>query len=85
MSNVRETFAPHVMGVNATAERGGSSMGGFLAKTSGFITITGKSGSLAVDTVPVTAGVYTPIPISFQQSMGFTVVLSGNASGTLFV
>jgi hypothetical protein len=87
MSNVREQFAAVPMGVNATEDRGGSSMGGFLAKTSGTITITSKNvaATVLVNAVPVTAGFYTPIPILFQQPAGFFVTLAGGASGTLFV
>jgi hypothetical protein len=87
MSNVREQFAAVPLGVNATSDRGGANMGGFLAKTSGTITITSKdaNATVLVDAVPVTAGCYTPIPIQFQQSAGFIVTLAGGASGTLFV
>lgn len=83
--NVRESFAAQLMAVNASLTRGGTRMGGFLAKTSGAISITDGAGTLIVDTVPVTAGTFTPIPIMFQQETGFTAALSGGASGTLFV
>lgn len=85
MGNVRETYSGLDMAANASVDRGGSGMGGFLAKTSGTITVTEKSGTVVVNAVPVTAGAYTPMPLQFQQSGGFTVALSGGASGTLFV
>lgn len=67
-------------------------MGGFLAKTSGTITVTAPDGSSGssistitiVDAVPVTEGVFTPIPLVFPQS-GCTITLAGGASGTVFI
>jgi hypothetical protein len=83
--NVRESFRAQLMEADATAEVGGSRVGGFLAKTSGAITVTDANGDILVDAVPVTAGIYTPIPFAFFTSAGGTVVLSGGASGTLAV
>jgi hypothetical protein len=44
----------------------------------------GTSDVTLVDAVPVTAGIYTPIPITVPAT-GFTVTLGGGASGTLMV
>lgn len=85
--NVFEQYNPHVMGVNATLKIGGSGIGGFLAATSGTITVntTDDQGAAItiVNAVPVTAGFYTPLPFRLQQSQGCTIVLGGGASGTL--
>lgn len=89
MTAVRERFSPHLMGVDATYEIRGPHMGGFLAKTSGTITITGPSADglsteTLVDAHPLTAGIYTPIPMMFPYRTA-VVQLAGGASGTLMV
>jgi len=73
------------MGVNATYVILGGQMGGFLTKTAGNITVTDPNGTVLVDAVPLTAGVFTPIPIIFSTVQGTTVTLAGGASGTLVV
>lgn len=88
--NVRERFNPVPMAANSNYAVRGPSMGGFLAKTSGTITVTatnsqGNGSTNFVDAVPVTAGTYTPIPLEFPAGAGGTVTLAGGASGTLFV
>lgn len=87
--NVRERFNPVPMAADSSYEIKGTHMGGFLAKTSGTISISarnnlGTGAVTVVDAVPVTEGVYTPIPIEFP-SVGATVTLDGGASGTLLV
>lgn len=82
MSYVQERFAPKVLGVNSTTIVQASSVGGFLAKTSGTITLTAFDGTVIVSAVPVTAGFFTPMPF-FIGPNGYTVVLAGGASGTL--
>lgn len=89
MSFVRERFNPVPMAANASYNITGQHMGGFLAKTAGTITVTSKDANgindvTLVDAVPVSAGVYTPIPIIFP-STGATVTLALGASGTLMV
>lgn len=86
---VRERFTPKPLGVNATIEIPGLYLGGFLAKISGTISVVAKNSlgtgtTTVVDAVPVTAGVYTPIPLVLE-SPGYTVTLGGGASGTLLV
>lgn len=89
MTAVRESFNGIPMGANTSFTIRGSHMGGFLAKTSGTISVVSKD-SLGitdltlVDAVPVTAGIYTPIPLNFPAING-TVTLAGGASGTLMV
>ena len=87
--NVRERFNPVPMAANTSYEVIGQFIGGFLAKTGGTITVTSTradgTGSVNyVDAIPVSAGVYTPIPLEFPYRRG-TVTLAGGASGTLFV
>lgn len=86
---VRERFNPVPMAANAAYIVNGTHMGGFLAKTAGTISVTAKdplglTDVLIVDTIPIAAGSYTPIPIVFP-AMGGTVQLAGGASGTLMV
>lgn len=89
MGQVRERFSPKPMAANTTLAIAGPYLGGFLAKTSGTISIvakdaTGTNDVTLVDAVPVTAGIYTPIPIVVPAT-GYTVTLAGGASGTLMV
>lgn len=88
--NVRERFNPVPMAANATYVVRGPSIGGFLAKTAGTITVSaanalGTTTVTYVDVVPVVAGVYLPIPLEFPTTSGGSVTLAGGASGTLFV
>lgn len=87
--NVRQAFNPILMAANATYNVTGSTVAGFLPKTAGTLTITGRSadgtaGVTLVDAVPVSAGIYLEIPCALP-SPGGAVVLAGGASGTLFV
>jgi hypothetical protein len=89
MSFVRERFNPVPMAADSTYLIRGAHMGGFLAKTAGTITITTPSADglttiTIVDAVPLTAGIYTPIPVMFPYRTA-TVTLAGGASGTLMV
>lgn len=83
-STTKELFHPTPMGVNASATVGGGNIGGFLAVTSGTLTVTSQNGTVLINAVPVTAGFYTPIPMQFHSSAGGVVQLGGGASGTLF-
>jgi hypothetical protein len=84
--NVRERFRPQPMAANSTYVIKGPNLGGFLATVSGTLTITDNtSGTVLVNAVAVTAGIYTPLPFVFDASAGATVVLAGGAAGTLAV
>lgn len=83
--NVQERYTPQLLGVNASYAIRGASLGGFLAKTSGTLTIVTSQGATLVDAVPVTAGIYTPLPFALPSSEGATLTLGGGASGTLAV
>lgn len=80
---VQERYTPVVVGVNASVTLKGTSLGGFVAKTSGTITVIDGAGTTIVDAVPVTAGNYHPLP--FYMNGGGTVTTASGASGTLGV
>ena len=88
MSTVKERYAPVVIAANGTATINSEQVGGFLALTAGTITITRNNEdgttTVIVNAVPVTAGIWTPIPflVGFH---GATCTLAGGASGTLGV
>jgi len=83
--NVRERFRPQPMGINGQYTIRGSNVGGFLATVAGTLTLTDPNGTVVVNAVPVTAGVYTPIPATFSSAEGASVQLAGGAAGTLFI
>jgi hypothetical protein len=79
----KEHYHAKTMAANSSVDVG-VLVAGFLAKVSGTITITDEAGNLLVDTVPVTAGQFTRIPLLLPTSAGGTVQLAGGAAGTLF-
>ena len=87
MSQIQERYRPLPMAANATATLVASNnIAGFLAVTAGTLTVVDSNGVTVVAAVPVTAGIYTPMP--FRLSGGGsppTVALAGGASGTLGV
>jgi len=58
---------------------------GFLPSVAGTITVTDADGTVLVNAVPVSAGVFTRIPLLFNTSAGGKVQLAGGAAGTLFL
>lgn len=90
---VREGGRPLAIAANGTATLGGNHIMGFLAVVSGTLTVTVQDGSsgavqsvVVVDAVPVTAGIYTPIPIVIPAvPQGIVVTLAGGAKGTLII
>lgn len=80
----KEYYNAHPMAVDGVRQHRGSVIAGFLAATTGTITVTDADGTDLVDTVPLTAGAFTRIPLVFRSSAGGTVTLAGGASGTLF-
>lgn len=81
---IKELFHPTPMAANAAAIVGGGNIGGFLAVTGGTLTVTSQQGTVYINAVPVTAGMYTPLPMVFPRPGGGTIQLGGGASGTLF-
>lgn len=88
MAAYQERYSPVVVGVDSSVPLTGSAVGGFLCKTAGTITITENDEQggtrIIVNAVPVTAGIYTPIPF-YLSPYGGTVTTAGGASGTLGV
>lgn len=83
-SVVQERYQPKPMAANSSLKVSKQSIGGFLCITSGTVSVEDYNGIVLVDKLPVTAGVYHPIPIYLGQHGG-EVVLAGGASGTLCV
>jgi hypothetical protein len=84
MAIVTERFNPLAVGVNSTSNITGAAVGGFLAYTNGTVTITKSDGTVVVNALPVTAGVFHPIPFYIGHNGG-TVTTAGGASGVLGV
>lgn len=84
--DVKERYVPIILGVNATATSSSENVGGFLAATSGTITITknNSTGTVILNAFPVTAGIWTPIPF-YVGTHGVIITLAGGASGVLGV
>jgi hypothetical protein len=84
--NYKERYTPFPVGVNATITLRGDSLGGFLATTTGTITVVRISednvSSNIVTSHPVTAGVYVPLPFYLGRNGG-TFTTAGGASGTV--
>lgn len=80
--NVQERYTPEVVGVDTTITLYSNSIGGFLAKTAGTISVVDGSGTTVVDEHPVAAGGYYPLPFYLGTSGG-TFTTAGGASGTL--
>lgn len=85
-TTVKERYTPVAIGANASVTFDSQSMGGFLAITDGTITVYRKrpqgGDEVIVNTLPVTGGIYYPIPIYLNQNGG-RVVLASGASGVL--
>lgn len=86
MTTVQERYHPQTMAVNSTFLFKGDQVAGFLAITTGTLTLTRVSdGLVIINAVPVTAGIYTPMPffISTNGSGGYSITLAGGASGVV--
>lgn len=83
--NVRERFRPQPMAADSNFIIRGPNVGGFLATVAGTLTLTDADGTVLINAVPVSAGIWTPIPFVFSSSQGATVQLAGGAAGTLGV
>lgn len=83
MSIVQERFKAAAMAANSTATLTGRELGGFLATVAGTLDVDDVDGTAIVDALPVTAGIFYPLPMLINKP-GATVTLSGGAAGTLF-
>jgi hypothetical protein len=86
---IRERYDPVVIGANSTYDIKRSSIGCFLCTTTGTITLSTKAveGEAAVtllSAMPVTAGVYYPLPF-FLGVNGGIFTTGGGAIGVLGV
>jgi predicted histidine transporter YuiF (NhaC family) len=81
---IQEQYTPQPMAANASFVTTNQRIGGFICITSGTLTVTDGTGMVEVNGVPVTAGVYLPLPI-FLGNNGATITLAGGASGTLLI
>jgi hypothetical protein len=81
---IQERYTPKVVGVDSAVTITNLSLAGFLAKTSGTISIVDSAGTTIVDAHPVTAGGYYPLPF-YLGVTGGTFTTAGGASGTIAV
>lgn len=82
---IEERYRPSVIGVNATIKipAGIQGIAGFLCITAGTVTVVNHKGVTIVNALPVTAGVYHPIPFFLDNGEAATVTTAGGASGTV--
>jgi hypothetical protein len=83
MTAIRERYPAKVVAANTTTIILGQSLGGFLCKTAGTISVVNSRGTTVVDAIPVLAGVYYPLPIFVGDANRATFTTAGGASGTL--
>jgi hypothetical protein len=79
----QERYQPQLIDVDGTYVGTYDSIGGFLCKTGGLLTVTRADSVVIVDEMPVTAGIWYPLP--FFVGKGATITLASGASGTLGV
>ena len=83
---VQERYTPVVVGVNTTVQYNSQQIGGFITVTAGTINIVDNNGTTVLSAMPVTAGVYYPLPMYLRNgSQNGTFTTAGGASGTLLV
>ena len=82
MTAIQERYQPVAIGVNGTAKVG-VNVAGFLAVTSGTLTLT-VAGVALISAVPVTAGTYLPLPF-VTGDPNASITLGGGASGVAAV
>lgn len=83
MSTIQERYNPVVVGVDTTVKVNSQAIGGFLAVTSGSITIVNGAGTTVLSAFPVTSGVYVPLVMYLGGPSVPTFATAGGASGTL--
>jgi hypothetical protein len=80
-----ESYTPLLLGVDAAQVISSApcSLGGFSCAVAGTLTVRRESvsGDIVLDTLPVTAGAYHPIP--YAMPTGAYVALAGGARGTI--
>lgn len=83
---VQESYTPWPLAANGLViGAAGGAIGGFLCTTTGTIRLNygiDGSGGIFLPTMPVTAGVFTPIPFSVPPGAYAYCTLAGGALGT---
>ena len=83
---VHEQYKPITVDTNSTAEFHANTIGGFIGKTAGTVTVTTANGIVIVDAFPVVAGRVLPLPLLLPNGeQGGTVTTAGGASGIFCV
>lgn len=83
---VHEQYKPVDVGVDTTVSFHSNSIGGFIAKTAGTVTVTTTKGTVLVNAFPVTAGNALPLPFRLPDGeQTGTVTTAGGASGIFCV
>jgi len=80
----QEQYSPKAMAANSSYVTLAQAMGGFICTVSGTLNVTGADGVAKLTNLPVTAGVYHPIPL-YLGPAGGTIALSGGAAGTVLI
>ncbi len=84
--HVQERYTPIPVPVNTTLRVTSQALGGFVCSTSGTITIVrndgGNSTTTLLNAMPVTQGIYYPLPFYLGQ-YGGTFTTAGGAIGLL--
>jgi hypothetical protein len=83
MSVGKEYYNPKPMAANSS-QNCGVTIGGFLCTVAGTLTVTDADNTVLVNALPVTAGLFTRIPLMSRTGAGCVVQLAGGAAGTLF-
>lgn len=81
--NIRERYPAKAVGANSTTTILGQSIGGFICVTAGTITVKNSRGTTVLDTMPVSAGVFYPLPIYVGSDPTGQFITAGGASGSL--
>lgn len=65
--NIEEAYKPKPMTADGVVFSGAGNLAGFICTVSGTLTLknTDTSGDVVVNALPVTAGVYHPLPLTF--------------------
>lgn len=88
---VQESYGPRPMAANAAGVivgSNGGAIGGFLCVVSGTVTLnfgSDNTGTTFVDAVPVTAGVFLPMPFEIPPGSYAYATLAGGAKGTFAI
>lgn len=77
-------YHPVILAADSTTQINRQSVGGFLAVTSGTLSITRFDGTAVLTAFPVAAGSWYKVPLFLGADGGFATTAAG-ASGTLAV